>query len=150
MSAGFFGSYNWGEGMLPAFSGLRPGMLVNTLQRSGQPPWQRATQPKMSAVLTNPALYWNPHLGLAAVGVSHPAYIKASWECGGGRGIISPSHQHHQRAVSPSSHKANGSHHQPWPLHRVPHTVENLTRIPNYGHKCYNSQYWECEQTVSP
>lgn len=46
MSAGFFGSHNWGEGMLPAFSGLRPGMLVNTLQHAGQPHDRQLSSPK--------------------------------------------------------------------------------------------------------
>ena len=53
------------EGVLPAARGLRPGMLLNILQCTGQIPPQRMLRPKMSVKLKlrNPPL----HQGLASV-----------------------------------------------------------------------------------
>lgn len=55
MSGGIFDGHNRGEEVLLACRGQRPGMLLNFLQRTGQPT-TKVLQPQMSVVLRNPGL----------------------------------------------------------------------------------------------
>ena len=49
MPRGVFSCHNWKQGrMFLVSSGLRPGMLLNASQGTGQPPWQRTIQTQMS------------------------------------------------------------------------------------------------------